>query len=95
MVEFLWYTKRQLATTPKSFRHISIVGKRVAALEGDVVQFEGKPFTVPKDHFWALGDNPAESTDSRHYGAIPLQNIRGRVLFTFQFDPFGFKSVAK
>lgn len=30
-----------------------------------------------------LGDNPAESTDSRSLGTIPLTNILGRVECTF------------
>lgn len=30
-----------------------------------------------------LGDNPAQSTDSRHYGPLPLERLRGRVVCTF------------
>lgn len=30
-----------------------------------------------------LGDNPALSTDSRHYGPLPLERLRGRVVCTF------------
>lgn len=39
-------------------------------------------FTVPPDHIFVLGDNrlPLASRDSRQYGAVPLQNVTGRVL---------------
>ncbi|KAL9182520.1 hypothetical protein ACHAXT_013172 [Thalassiosira profunda] len=93
VVQFLVYSKRQLRTTPESCRFARFLCKRVAALEGDVVEFNGRKYTVPRDHFWALGDNPPRSTDSRHFGAVPLQNIRARIFYTF--DPFGFKSVTK
>ena len=69
------------------------VCKRISALEGDVVTFKGRKYKVPEDHCWVLGDNPKESWDSRHYGALPLQNLRSRVLFTFQLDPFSLKPV--
>ena len=95
MVTFIDYNPPRLRTTPKSFRYIKYLNKRIAALEGDVVEFQGKKYTVPKGHFWALGDNPDESGDSRHFGAVTLQNIRARVLFTFRFSPFGIKSVTK
>ncbi|WFD34187.1 hypothetical protein MCUN1_001024 [Malassezia cuniculi] len=35
---------------------------------------------VPKGHVWLAGDNLANSTDSRHYGAVPLALVKGRVL---------------
>lgn len=35
---------------------------------------------IPKGHVWLCGDNLANSTDSRHYGAVPLALVKGRVL---------------
>lgn len=35
---------------------------------------------------YLLGDNPAESTDSRHYGWLPLSSILGVVLGAPQYD---------
>lgn len=40
-----------------------------------------KEVRVPKGHLWLQGDNPANSTDSRHYGPIPMALVRGRVAF--------------
>lgn len=32
------------------------------------------------DKVYVLGDNPAESTDSRHYGWLPLSSVLGVVV---------------
>lgn len=37
------------------------------------------PLTVPKGSCFVLGDNRAESEDSRHFGPIPLDRIEGRI----------------
>ena len=36
---------------------------------------------LPDDAFFALGDNQAQSYDSRNYGPVPDDNIIGKVLF--------------
>jgi len=44
---------------------------------------EGVEFTVPDDCCFALGDNTANSLDSRDWGPLPMKNIIGRALFVF------------
>ncbi|MFL6167094.1 MAG: signal peptidase I [Ornithinibacter sp.] len=41
------------------------------------------PVTVPPDAVFVLGDNRAESIDSRTYGPIPVEDLLGRVVLTF------------
>ena len=41
------------------------------------------PITVPRDAVFVLGDNRSESIDSRTYGAIPLDELVGRVILAF------------
>ncbi len=30
-----------------------------------------------------MGDNPAESTDSRHFGRVPLASVRGKAIYRY------------
>ena len=62
------------------------VCKRIAGVAGDqiLVQRKYAPYPqtiiVPKNHVWLAGDNTKDSRDSRDYGAVPLQLIRGRLV---------------
>ena len=50
--------------------------------EGDGDQkHEGKRMIqIPEGHCWVLGDNLAESRDSRFFGPVPLALVKGKVL---------------
>jgi signal peptidase I len=39
--------------------------------------------TVPPNNYFALGDNSANSADSRYWGFVPARNIVGRGLFVY------------
>jgi signal peptidase I len=39
--------------------------------------------TIPKGSYFALGDNSANSYDSRYWGFVPWQNVVGRGLFVY------------
>lgn len=41
------------------------------------------PVTVPEGSVFLLGDNRAESRDSRHYGPLPEDDVLGEVLVDF------------
>lgn len=58
--------------------------KRIVALpgetfDGDVLR-EQSSWQVPPGHFFVCGDNPVASVDSRNWGPIPFNNLRGRVI---------------
>jgi signal peptidase I len=41
------------------------------------------PVTVPKDSFFAMGDNLDVSNDSRFWGFVPMKNVSGRATFVW------------
>lgn len=40
-------------------------------------------FLVPEDEVFMMGDNAANSTDSRAWGGVPIQNIKGKAIFRY------------
>lgn len=73
------------ATEPAILRRIAegkgdYSGFRLAAHPGAVMSKSTDVLTVGADEYFVLGDNTANSKDSRHFGSVPKENIVGRVL---------------
>lgn len=64
--------------------HTFINGQQI--VEPWVSDFGGRgygPAMIPPDHIFILGDNRANSRDSREIGPVPISAIKGRVCLVF------------
>ena len=75
--------KRVAAVGPES---LSVAASRLlglgldAPLSPDQEERIGPSLEIPARSLLLLGDNPAESVDSRDYGAVAIEAVSGRVL---------------
>ena len=58
-------------------------GYRGYALGRDNLADPKKSYTVPEQHYFALGDNSYNSYDSRYWGPVPEENLVGRGLLVY------------
>lgn len=62
---------------------LHVDGRRVVEPQVDLSRIDGTwfgPVTVPAASVFVMGDARSGSIDSREYGAVPLDEVRGRVV---------------
>ena len=57
------------------------------------VRVQYGPVTVPADHYFMMGDNRDNSQDSRYWGFMPRNYVKGKALFVYWSFDDGFTSV--
>ncbi len=65
------------------FRHDGrLLVKRIAGAPGEVIDHNGKQMTVPENCFYLLGDNAADSYDSRYWAEpfVKAENIVAKLI---------------
>lgn len=53
-------------------------------------QIQAFPYTIPAGQVWLMGDNRTNSADSRSFGSVAIETVRGRAFWTYwPMDRFG------
>ena len=59
------------------------VGRRTDRVARRPTRDNWGPLWVPDDHYFVLGDNRDNSSDSRYWGFVPTEEIKGRPAFVY------------
>jgi signal peptidase I len=59
------------------------VVKKIVFFPGEKLYSGEEEIILASDEIYILGDNPAESIDSRNYGPINISQIKGKIVVSF------------
>jgi signal peptidase I len=62
---------------------IELKQSRVGAAPAQPTHDNWGPLLIPAGNYFMMGDNRYESKDSRYWGLVPRENIRGRPIFVY------------
>jgi len=73
------YVDGEVAAIPPGMKHID---ERI--LPGDLSYRDNfDAYEVPPGHYFVMGDNRDDSRDSRFWGCVPEENIKGKAVFVY------------
>lgn len=64
-------------------RTYALTQSRFGAAPAQPTHDDWGPLVVPPQHYFMMGDNRYESKDSRYWGVVPRENVRGRPMFVY------------
>jgi signal peptidase I len=64
-------------------KKVGIIKSRFGAAPAQPTHDNWGPFVVPAGRYFMMGDNRYNSKDSRYWGTVPRENIRGRPIFIY------------
>jgi len=71
------YVNGKRVPKPKSLRKVNYINK------GTLLTESGRKVKVPRGMYFVLGDNTYDSEDSRFWGFVPENSVRGRAFLVF------------
>jgi signal peptidase I len=64
-------------------KRIALDSSRFGAAPARPTLDDWGPLVIPAGFYWMMGDNRYQSKDSRYWGIVPRENVRGKPLFVY------------